>query len=121
MGRPEPNQFIRPWPNGTGKEPANNPDVAAARLMAKMAHRLMKARKNHFGKQAVLAEKAGISRFTLSRLEAESTWADTAILFRLMTVLDLDLDLVDTRTGETVPMPSAEDISESDADDGPSA
>ncbi len=108
MSRTPPNAYVRPWPTGrvaTASDPAG---AAAADLMAKVAHQIANARRDRFTTQEALAKKAGVSRYTLSRIEAGSTWSDLAVLMRVCAALDLELDLRHRESGRSVYLPGVD-------------
>lgn len=94
--RPSPASYGA-WPDGPF-ESADDPVVAqAAAQLATVARALHEARlRDRRNTQERLARRTGVSRYTLSRLEAGSTWADLAIILRLCVELGLELRIVRT-------------------------
>jgi small GTP-binding protein len=68
--------------------------LAAVETVAALAVDVRAARTRLWWSQAKLAEQAGVSRYTVSRLEAGSSWPDLQPLLRICAVLDLTLKIV---------------------------
>lgn len=107
--RPYPKDVIRDWPAGPTDPNADPITALAAAQVARLAHQIKNRRKldAHYT-QAQLEKVTGVSRHTLSRVEAGSTWCDLHVLARISSALGLRLELVDEETGQPVPTPSAE-------------
>lgn len=69
--------------------------------MAQIARALREARESsRDNTQERMARRTGVSRYTLSRLEAGSTWADLENVLRVASELKLDLNFTRRGSGE---------------------
>ncbi|MEX1907273.1 helix-turn-helix domain-containing protein [Janibacter sp. Y6] len=93
--RPGPASFgpADNWPEGPfpgAKDPATRRAVHAAAFIATEVRRERSAR---YWSQERLADEAGVSRTTVTRLEAGTGWVDLFVLIRITAALDLDVSI----------------------------
>lgn len=91
-----PNSYGRAdqWPEGPFTRAGDDAALlAAVKMAASVAVEVRTARVRRFWSQEDLAKHAGISRYTVSRVEAGSTWPDLQMVLRLCAALDLELVL----------------------------
>ena len=102
---PGPSTYFRNWPLGSAdRHPDASPiERRAAELVAHVAHQLANARtSDRFRTQKALSLETGLSRFTLSRIEAGSHWPDISSVMKVCAALGLRVELVDDATGQAV-------------------
>lgn len=89
-----PNSYSRAdqWPDGPfARAEGDAALLAAVKMAASVAVEIRTARVRRFWSQEDLSKHAGVSRYTVSRVEAGSTWPDLQMVLRLCAALDLEL------------------------------
>ena len=92
--RPAPKDFTRDWPHGPFESTGDPGGAAAAATMAKLAGQLTHRRKFAGQSQEAIGREAGVSPYTVSRIEAGSEWPRWDTMLRLCAVLGVRPTLV---------------------------
>lgn len=87
--RPHPKLYTRNWPAGPFTSDEDPVGAQAAEMMGRIASQIAYRRKFPRQNQASLAKQAGVSAYTISRIESGSTWARWDTMLALCVVLGL--------------------------------
>ncbi len=91
-----PNAYGRAdqWPEGPFTRLENDAALlAAVKMAASIAVEVRTARTRRYWSQDDLAKHAGVSKYTISRLESGGTWSDLRVVLRVCAALDLQLSV----------------------------